>query len=82
MYDALEYVHADIKGLEAALKAPDASARVSRIVQAFEQCAREVSDATLQTSQEDDRAALQKIYRGMVAAHRIVLRLHELSGTE
>jgi hypothetical protein len=80
MYDALEAVHADIKGLESHLEAPDATERVSRIIRAFDDCAQKVSDATRQASQDDDRAALQRIYRGMVAARRMVLRLHELAG--
>ncbi|MFM0040904.1 type III secretion system protein [Paraburkholderia sediminicola] len=82
MYDALETVRTDIKGLETTLKTPDAKERVARIAQAFEQCAQDVSDATRRALQEDERAALQKIYRGMVAARRMMLRLHELAGME
>ncbi|MEW6343405.1 MAG: type III secretion system protein [Pseudomonadota bacterium] len=82
MYNALEAVHADLKGLENTLRTPAAAARVARIAEALEQCAQDVSDATRQATGEDDRAALQKVYRGMVAARRIVLRLHELSGMD
>jgi signal transduction protein with GAF and PtsI domain len=82
MYDALETVRTDIKKLETTLKAPDAQQRVARIAQALEQCAQEISEATRRALQEDERAALQKIYRGMIAARRMTLRLHELAGLD
>jgi len=50
MYNALEAVHADLKGLENTLRTPAAAARVARIAEALEQCAQDVSDATRQAT--------------------------------
>ena len=78
-YAALEPVCADLKNLEATLACADAHERVRRIVAAFDATAQRISDATCAAADEDERAALRKLYRGMVAAQRIALRLEELS---
>ncbi|MFC0402798.1 type III secretion system protein [Paraburkholderia rhizosphaerae] len=80
MYQSLEKVRDDLKQLQQVLDSPAASARVARITAAFDECAQRVSDATCETEDVVDRAALQKLYRGLVAARSIVQRLHELPG--
>lgn len=77
MYQDLEAVRDDLKQLERTLQSHDG---MSRIEQAFEACARRVSDATATCSGVQDRAALQKIYRGMIAGRSIVRQLRELPG--
>ncbi|APR38344.1 hypothetical protein [Paraburkholderia sp. SOS3] len=80
MHEDLEAVRDDLKQLQQVLDSPAAPARVARIVAAFDACAQRVSDATCVTEDAIDRAALQKLYRGLVAARNIVHRLHELPG--
>ncbi|MBR8130773.1 type III secretion system protein [Burkholderia ambifaria] len=75
MYQDLEAVRDDLKQLERTLQSRDGT---SRIEQAFEACATRVSEATGACSGVQDRAALQKIYRGMIAARSIVRQLREL----
>jgi hypothetical protein len=79
MYEALETMIAELNGLEATLAQGHSSARVATIAAAFENCAQRVSDATSASADADERAALQKIYRGMIAGQRIVHRLNELA---
>ncbi|HEY4350000.1 MAG TPA: type III secretion system protein [Paraburkholderia sp.] len=80
MHEDLEAVRDDLKQLQQVLDSPAAPARVARIIAAFDACAQRVSDATCATEDAIDRAALQKLYRGLVAARNIVHRLHELPG--
>ncbi|WP_412025864.1 type III secretion protein [Burkholderia cepacia] len=75
MYQDLEAVRDDLKQLQRTLESPDGLARIER---AFEACAERVSDATSACNDAQDRAALQKIYRGVVAARSIVQQLHAL----
>jgi hypothetical protein len=77
MYDALLPVAQDLNALDATLSAPDSQQRVARIADAFEETARRISSATQTAGDERERAELQKLYRGMIAARRIVLTLHE-----
>lgn len=79
MYQALEAMIAEMNNLEQTLAKGHASARVAAIAAAFEDCAQRVSDATSACVDADERAALQKIYRGMIAGQRIVYRLNELA---
>lgn len=79
MYQKLNAVAPMLKELNATLAAPDAAQQVRVIIAALEDTAREVSDATQVAQTPEDRAALQKVYRGMLAAKRIVAQLHELS---
>jgi hypothetical protein len=55
---------------------------VASIAAAFEDCAQRVSDATSAATGETERAALQKIYRGLIAGRRIVHQLNELALTD
>ncbi|WP_321816635.1 MULTISPECIES: type III secretion system protein [unclassified Paraburkholderia] len=80
MYDALLPIAADLNAFDATLAAPDSAARVARIVAAFEETARRISDATQAAADDATRADLQKLYRGMLAARRIVLALQERRG--
>jgi hypothetical protein len=77
MYDALLPIAQDLNALDATLSAPDSQQRVAQIAGAFEETARCISAATQTASDERERAELQKLYRGMIAARRIVLTLHE-----
>ncbi|MCX4161412.1 MULTISPECIES: type III secretion system protein [Paraburkholderia] len=77
MYDALLPVAQDLNTLDATLNAPDSQQRVARIVGAFEETARRISSATQAAKSDHERLELQKLYRGMIAAQRIVLTLHE-----
>lgn len=77
MYQDLEAIRDDLKQLERTLQSRDGT---SCIEQAFEACARRVSDAMGACGGVQDRAVLQKIYRGMIAARSIVRQLRELPG--
>lgn len=79
MYEALENMIAEMNGLEQALAQGHAGARTAALAAAFEVCAQRVSDATSAATGADERAALTKIYRGMIAGQRIVHRLNELA---
>jgi len=78
MYDALETIRDELKNLPALLAANDAASRVRRITAAFEQTVRDVSDRTRGCNDAAQHAQLQTIYRGLLAAGRLVQRLHEL----
>ncbi|HYS62414.1 MAG TPA: type III secretion system protein [Paraburkholderia sp.] len=82
MYEALEAVIVDMNQLETTLSQGRAGARIAAIAAAFEDCAQRVSDATSAATDETERAALQKIYRGMIAGRRIVHQLNELALTD
>lgn len=77
MYDALLTIAQDLNTLDATLNAPDSQQRVARIAAAFEQTAQRISSATQSAANDQERIELQKLYRGMIAARRIVLTLHE-----
>jgi hypothetical protein len=77
MYEALERVAAEVGSLERALTAPDAAERVGAIRTALGETAERLSAATSQAANDYDRDAMQKIYRGLLAAQRIVLALQE-----
>ncbi|WP_175669545.1 type III secretion system protein [Burkholderia ambifaria] len=75
MYQDLEAIRDDLKQLQRTLESTDGAARIDK---AFDSCAKRVGDATSACNDMQDRAALQKIYRGMVAARSIVQQLREL----
>lgn len=77
MYDALLPVTQDLNALDVTLSAPDGLQRVTRIAAAFDETAKRISAATQVAKDDGTRLALQKQYRGMIAAQRIVLTLHE-----
>lgn len=79
MYEKLTAVAPLMEKLNATLSAPDASVRVAAIMGALDETANEISDAAQSALPPDERAELKTIYRGMVAAKRIVAQLHELS---
>ncbi|OMG69483.1 type III secretion protein [Burkholderia ubonensis] len=81
MYEALERA-ADVYGpLEQALAAPDAAVRIGALRQALGETAERVSAATVHAANDYDRDAMQKIYRGLLAAQRIVATLHDANAT-
>lgn len=77
MYDALLPIAQDLNSLDATLQAPDASQRITRIAAAFDETAKQISTATQSAANDHERIEMQKLYRGMIAAKRIVLTLHE-----
>jgi hypothetical protein len=77
MYDALLPIAQDLNTLDATLSAPDSHQRVARIAAAFDETARRISTATQSAAGDQQRLELQRLYRGMVAAKRIILTLHE-----
>jgi hypothetical protein len=79
MYEKLTAVAPLMEKLSATLSAPDASVRVASITAALDEAANQISDAAQSVAAAEERVSLQKIYRGMVAAKRIVAQLHELS---
>jgi hypothetical protein len=80
MYEALLPITEDLNTLDVTLSAADSQQRVARIVAAFDETARRISSATQSAASDQERIALQKLYRGMIAARRIVLTLHERHG--
>jgi hypothetical protein len=77
MYEALLPIAQDLNALDATLSAPDSQQRVARIAAAFDETARRISSATQSAASDGARIELQKLYRGMLAARRIVLTLQE-----
>ncbi len=77
MYDALLPITQDLNAFDVTLNAPDGLQRVTRIAAAFDETARRISTATQTAKDDQERLELQKLYRGMIAAQRIVLTLHE-----
>jgi hypothetical protein len=73
MYDALE-VHAnDFNAISRLLSDPAASARVDAIREALKQTAERIAKET--ATNEQDRKTLSTLYRGFVAASRILNQL-------
>ncbi|WP_323073935.1 type III secretion protein [Mycetohabitans endofungorum] len=72
MYEALEACATDFNNLPEVIN--DAS-KVELIRSALDATARRVSEEVGET--EGDRDSLAKLYRGLLAASRIVVQLHE-----
>ncbi|NRO98865.1 type III secretion system protein [Paraburkholderia sp. NMBU_R16] len=77
MYDPLMSVAKDLNELDVVLGAKDASDRIAKIVSAFDETAERISSATQSVHDSQERIEMQKLYRGMIAARRIVLNLQE-----
>jgi len=77
MYEVLERVVDEVGPLEQALTAPDAAIRIAAICQALSETAECLSAATAHAVSDYDRNAMQRIYRGLLAAQRIIATLHE-----
>ena len=78
MYESLAPVAKDLTHLKATLASPMSHALVTRATAALDTTAKELADATNKASGDHERAELQTLYRGFVAARRIVAQLHEL----
>jgi hypothetical protein len=78
MYDKLIAAEPLLNDLRATLRAPGAARHVAQITEALDDAARAVGEVSRTPLPEDHRAALQKVYRGMIAARRLVVNLHEL----
>ncbi|CBW77117.1 type III secretion protein (plasmid) [Mycetohabitans rhizoxinica] len=76
MYEALEACAADFNDLPKIIT--DAS-KVKTIRSALDATARRIAEDTGET--EVDRDSLAKLYRGLLAASRIVAQLHEKRST-
>jgi hypothetical protein len=80
MYQHLEPFCDELKNFAALLTANDAHARVQRLASAFEQSVKQLGERLGQCSDDAERMHLQTVYRGLLAARRLVERLHELPG--
>lgn len=75
MYEALERHAADFNDLQKLLADPTAQQRVWDLRNALKETAQKVGDA--QGGNDFDRANRAKIYRGLLAASRLVEQLSE-----
>ncbi len=75
MYEPFESCATDFKNLKNTLAEPTGGARLTAIREALEASARNISAATGAT--DVDRDNLSKLYRGMLAASRIVSHLQD-----
>lgn len=78
MYESLAPVANDLTHLKATLASPMSDSLVKRATAALDTTAKELADATQRAGADQERADLQTLYRGFVAARRIVAHLHEL----
>ncbi|MDG0025447.1 type III secretion system protein [Trinickia sp. Y13] len=78
MYESLAPVANDLTHLKATLASPMSHSLVKRATDALETTAKELADATQKAGGDQERSELQILYRGFVAARRIVAHLHEL----
>ena len=79
MYEEIEAVRHELKQLPSVLTSIDAHERVSTIRAAFAATAQRISDKTHEARNESERADMQTLYRGMVAAQRMVERMADLA---
>ncbi|MFM0170847.1 type III secretion protein [Paraburkholderia sediminicola] len=75
MYEPLEACAADFANIQKLLADPECDARLMEIQGALEATAKNISDATGAT--ELERNNLARLYRGMLAASRVVSQLME-----
>jgi len=78
MYEALEPVTRDLTNLKATLTSPMSHTLVARSTSALDAVAQKLAEATPSAATDRDRANLQTLYRGFVAARRTVAHLHDL----
>lgn len=78
MYDRLEAIHHELRHFDELLAGADAASGVRRVADALEYTSQQASELTRASVDDAQRARLQRIYRGMLAARRLVERLHEL----
>lgn len=78
MYEPLETCAADFNDLQKTLADPAGGPRLAAIRTALEATAKNLSEAAGAT--EVDRNNLAKLYRGMLAASRIVAHLQDKGG--
>lgn len=75
MYKAIEQHAADFDDLKQLLADRHAEQRIATLCKALEETAKNVGDA--QGGTDIDRSNRAKIYRGLLAASRIVMQLRE-----
>ena len=78
MYEKLIAAEPLLNDLAATLRVPEAARHVEQITQAIDAAACTVGEISRTPLSEDQRSALQKVYRGMIAARRLVVNLHDL----
>lgn len=78
MYESLAPVAHDLTHLKATLSSPMSHSLVARATAALDATAKELADATQKAGADEARTDMQTLYRGFVAARRIVAHLHEL----
>lgn len=79
MYEPFDACATDFRNLKGTLADPAAHSRLTAIREALEASARNISASTGAT--EVDRDNLAKLYRGMLAASRIVSHLQDKQAT-
>ncbi|HVE09076.1 MAG TPA: type III secretion protein [Paraburkholderia sp.] len=75
MYEAIERHAQDFSDLQKIVRAPDADARVATLRRALEESAEQLNNAS--DGSLADRDARMRIYRGLIAASRIVDQLRD-----
>jgi len=80
MYESIERHAADFNNLQQLLADRGAGARIATLCRALEDSAQEVGNA--QGGTDIDRSNRAKIYRGLLAASRIVAQLREREMTK
>jgi len=78
MYEALQAVVADMVEFESTLNSPTRHTRVARLTSALDATVQRLSDRLAGATAERERAHLQTLYRGFIAAGRVVQRLSDL----
>lgn len=75
MYQAIERHAAKFNDLQGLVRAPDADAQVAELRRALEESAESLNSRT--DGSPEDSNARAKIYRGLLAASRIIAQLRE-----
>jgi len=78
MYEKLIAAGPLFNDLRATLRSPGAAGHVVQLTEALDDAARTVGEISSTPLSADQRFALQKVYRGMIAAKRLVASLHDL----
>ena len=76
MYEAIEACGTEFNNIRDTLAAHDSRAKIDGIRRALEATASRLAEA--QGNNELDRANLSKLYRGFMAASRVVAHLYEV----
>lgn len=75
MFEPLLAVADDLDQLDKTLKSPDSAQRAKAICAALDETAQRIADATPSAKSDRTRSDLQRLFRGMVAARRLIAQL-------